>query len=64
MGDEEVRLKVLVFVSFAAVTSDPNVSVTFSNHLSFWFTSHVCAVGTIALGSWAELCLALSVFSL
>lgn len=55
MGDREVRMKVLVFISFAAVTSDPNVSVTFNNHLSFWLTLHVCAIGTIALDRCAEL---------
>ena len=55
MGDKEVRMKVLVFISFAAVTSDPNISVTFNNHLSFWLTLHVCAIGTIALGRCAEL---------
>lgn len=45
----------LVLVSLAAVTSDPNISVTFNNQLSFWFTSHACAIGTTALGRRAEL---------
>lgn len=45
-----MRMKVSVFVSFAAVTNDPNVSVTFNNHLSFWFTSYVGSCTELWLG--------------
>lgn len=45
-----MMMKVLVFVSFAAVTNDPNVSVTFSNRLSFWFTLHVGSCAELWLG--------------
>lgn len=36
-----MSVNVLAFVSFAAITNDPNFSGTYNNHISFLFTLHV-----------------------